>query len=141
MTNPNIWYITSWYGDQGTYYTSSSAHVQAGGTVTGEIQRGLCGTPNSACEYIITTTVGSASVGLTWFAGPEMNQVEGGVMEVPRGSGCVGTPASGHIAFRNLTVHDTTGTVYPPLKGYVINSQCSVKATASGTNTDITWAP
>jgi hypothetical protein len=142
VTSDNIWYLTSWYGDAGTYYVSNSAHVNPPGTVVGTIQKGLCQAGNTQCTWFITTSVGSTSVELTWPAGPEMTQVIGGVMEVPRASGCVETPPTGHEAFRNLTVNDSNGSYTPTFEHYTVDSQCSVSAAASsGINTDITWTP
>jgi hypothetical protein len=141
VTNPKIWYITAWYGDDGTYFTGPSAHVNEGGVVSGEIQRGLCGTPTSECPWNITISVGSATVSKLWTSGPEMTQVDGGVMEVPRGSGCVEMPQGGHEAFRDLLVNQAVGNgAYTPVfQAYTVNPQCSVHASASGTSTDITW--
>jgi hypothetical protein len=143
VTSDNIWYLTSWYGDSGTYYVSSSAHVNPPGTVVGKIQKGLCVVGNTECTWFITTSVGSTSVELTWNGGPEMNRVYGGVMEVPRASGCVETPPTGHEAFRNLTVNDSNGSYTPAFTPYTSTTpQCSVSAAgSSGLNTDITWAP
>jgi hypothetical protein len=143
VTSGNVWYLTSWYGNDGTYYVSKSAHVNPPGTVTGEIQRGLCVSLSTGCQWTITTSVGSTSVSLVWPAGPEMTQVFGGVMEVPWGSGCVETPPTGHEAFRNLVVNDSSGSSTPPIQPFKnVAPQCSVTAApSSGINTDITWAP
>jgi hypothetical protein len=141
VKSDNIWYITSWYGDDGTYYTGPSAHVQPNTTVTGTIKRLLCNTPNNGCTWDITTADGSASVGLQWFSGPGMNVIDGGVMEVPFASGCIEVPGTGHEAFRNLAVNDTNGGYSPSFQRYTTSGHCSVNATFSGLNTDITWAP
>jgi hypothetical protein len=113
--------------------------------VVGEIQRGLCYSGNTDCQWTIVTSVGSTSVSLIWPGGPEMTQVFGGVMEVPWAYGCVETPPTGHEAFRNLKVNDATGSgsYTPTFQDYKnVDPQCSVSAgDSSGVNTDITWAP
>jgi hypothetical protein len=141
VTNGNIWYLTSWAGVSGTYYTSKSVHINTPGTVNGLMQRGLCTAIYSGCAWTITTSDGSASAGFLAQGLPTMTQIFGGVMEVPWGSGCVETPPNGHEAFRNLVVHDYTGTVTPSFAKLKNPSpQCSVSpAASSGINTDITW--
>jgi hypothetical protein len=142
VTSDNVWYLTSWYVDGGTSYVSNSAHVNPPGTVVGKIQRGLCELYNTNCDWTITTTVGSTSVGLFVMGGPDMTQVNGGVMEVPRANGCVETPPTGQESFWNLSVNDTNGSYTPTFQHYTVNPQCSVtSAHSSGINTDITWTP
>jgi hypothetical protein len=62
-------------------------------------------------------------------------------MEVPSAHGCIEVPATGHEAFRNLLVNDTNGGYAPSWQHYTTSGHCSVNATFSGLNTDITWAP
>jgi hypothetical protein len=66
----------------------------------------------------------------------------GGVMEVPRASGCVETPANGHAAFRDLQVEYNNGEVPSPSFGLSTpDPQCSVSTRATSDSADILWSP
>jgi hypothetical protein len=144
VTNPNIWYITSWYvwNYNKNYVTSNSVHVAPGNTIVGSIIATSCN-PNGTCTWSVQAGVeGGSSVNpLTVTSGVSFTSVQGGVMEVPRATGCVQTPASGHEAFRNLSVSTHDGIVSPSFTNQIPNSQCSVHVQSSSTATDILWSP
>jgi len=62
-------------------------------------------------------------------------------MEIPRASGCVETPASGHAAFRDLTVTGDNGKITPDFGTSTPDPQCNVSMTQSATAADILWKP
>jgi hypothetical protein len=63
-------------------------------------------------------------------------------LEVQDAQGCAETPASGHAAFRHLTVENHDNQALSPDFGIAYpNRQCSASMTATPTSADIFWAP
>jgi hypothetical protein len=143
VTNPNIWYITPWYVWPGGSVEGSSIHVAPVDTIDSELSASDC---NSAgeCTWVVSVlddNDGSDSQ-ITVGSGVPFTLLLGGVMEVPRASGCVETPANGHAAFRDLQVEYNNGEVPSPSFGLSTpDPQCSVSIRATSDSADILWSP
>ena len=144
-TVPNyIWYITPWYiYSGGRYVHGSNVHVNPGDTIDSYLSAYNC---DSAGDCAWSMQVSDENTGgvanYTVGSGVPFTVVLGGVMEVPRASGCIETPASGHAAFRNLAAVDIFGNAVTPSFGVgYIGPECSVHETASATAADILWTP
>lgn len=143
VSNPNIWYITNWYviGD-GRFMHSTNVHVAAGDTIDGSIRATGCASNGANCTWTVNSNIegGAGPTSLVVGSGVPFTLVQGGVMEVPTGSGCVETPPNGHEAFRNLAVATHSGSFTPAFTSQKTPSpQCSVSETVSSTGADILW--
>jgi hypothetical protein len=144
VTNPNIWYITAWYGLNGKYYPSGSIHVLGSSyTIDGTIASSGCNAIG-VCNWLITVGVeGGNSVSIPLNdVGPYFH-VLGGVMEVyqPLGN-CNELPPNGHEAFRNMSIANENGTISSSTTfTWAQTGQCSARV-SSGTATsgDILWS-
>jgi hypothetical protein len=141
VTNPNIWYITAWYGVNGRYVPSGSIHVQPTQTVDGTISGQSCSS-SGACSWTVTAGVeGGNSVSIQMNT-PPLFQVDGGAMELYEPiSSCAELPQGGHEAFRNLDVVNWNGTMPSTTKfGSYSSNYCSAKVLSGlATGGDITW--
>jgi hypothetical protein len=145
VTNPNIWYMTPWYlwNYFGDSVHGASIHVEAGDTIDNVLRASDC---NSAGDCTWYESVQDENTGgqATYTIGSDVafSVVLGAVMEVPRASGCVETPANGHAAFRDLPVENIDyGFPTPDFGVSIPDSQCSVSETAFASGADILWSP
>lgn len=145
VSNPNIWYITSWYVINGHGAFSDSIHVAPGDTIDGTISAQNCNV-HGACAWTVTTGVeGGSSQSIPATVGVPFVTVFGGAMEVPAPgiSSCAQLPSEGHEAFRNLSAVDNDGAM-PSTAVFTIVNQGSCGATVYrgvATGGDITWTP
>ena len=142
VSNPNIWYITNWYViSDGRFAHSNNVHVSAGNTIDGSISETGCNSSGANCTWSVNSGVegGTSAPTLTVVSGVTYTFVYGGVMEVPRASGCVETPPNGHEAFRNLAVTTHSGSFTPSFINQTPFPECSVSMRSSSTGADILW--
>jgi hypothetical protein len=142
VTNPNIWYITAWYGINGNYMPSGSIHVLGSAyTIDGSIVGRNCN-GSGACQWTVAVSVVNGNqVTIPVTAGP-FTWVFGGVMEVyePIAS-CAELPPNGHEAFRNLSVTNHNGAMpSTTLFTSLFTDHCSaIVLNGVATGGDITW--
>jgi hypothetical protein len=141
VTNPNIWYITPWYCYPKTCVHGSSIHVAPVDTINSWLSAISCKS-DGECTWdigVIDENNGAESI-YTVGSGVPFIAVLGGVMEVPRASGCVETPTNGHAAFRSLAVENNDGQFPTPSFGLSTpDPQCSVSIRATSDSADILW--
>jgi len=143
VTQPNIWYVNNWYlwpGNNSVH--SASMHVNPNDTIIADLTASNC-TSGGQCTWALTSTdtVSGRTTSMTIGSGVAFNLLIGSAMEVPRAQGCVETPASGHAAFRNLTVKGNTGTITPTFGVSYPNPQCSITMNQTSSASDIIWKP
>lgn len=147
VSNPNIWFITSWYvwnNNSNYVHSTNSVHVGPGDTIDGSIATTSCN-GNGTCTWTVDTCVegGNCATPLTVVSGVPFSYAEAGVMEVGNDiASCAQMPANGHEAFRNLVLTTHDGFVTPNFTiEYPVASNCGVSETASSTGADIFWTP
>jgi hypothetical protein len=143
VTNPNIWYVTNWYLWPGNNSViSPSMHVAPVDTIVASLTASDCSS-SGTCTWLLESNDknNGGSVSLTIGSGVSFDLLLGSVLEVPRASGCVETPANGHAAFRDLVVDGDNGTITPDFGTSIPDSQCSVSITQEPNGGDILWKP
>lgn len=143
VTNPNIWYVTNWYLWPGNNSViSPSMHVEPASTIVASLTASKCSS-NGECTWLLKSADKNdgASVTYTVHSDVVFDLLMGAVMEVPRATGCVETPANGHAAFRDLVVDGDNGTITPDFGTSIPDSQCSVSITQESNGADILWKP
>jgi hypothetical protein len=147
VSNPSIWYITSWYvwnNNHNSVHSTNSVHVGPGDTIDGSIAASTCNA-NGTCTWTVETCVegGNCASPLTVTSGVPFTSAQAGVMEVSNNlSSCYETPENGHEAFRSLSLATHDGSVTPTFGiQYPGTQYCGVTETASHTGADILWTP
>lgn len=143
VTQPDIWYVNNWYLWPGNNSViSPSMHVNPNDTIIADLTASNC-TSGGHCTWSLTSTdtVSGRTTSMTIGSGVAFDVLIGSDMEVPRAQGCVETPASGHAAFRNLTVKGNTGTITPTFGVSYPNPQCSITMNQTSSASDIIWKP
>lgn len=145
VTNPNIWYVTNWYLWPGNNSViSPSMHVHPVDTIVAILNASNCDGAGDNCDWQLQSIDENtnATVTLNVTATVAFDLLFGAVMEVPRASGCVETPANGHGVFRQLEVIDGNGDALTPDFGTnTPDPQCSISINATSTSADILWKP
>jgi hypothetical protein len=143
VSNPNIWYVTPWYGHGGTYVHGNSIHVGAGDTIDPGLNAYDCG-GGGACSWHLSATDENNGLSTTYSvtSGVAFTSTLGAVMEVVQASGCDEMPANGQDAFRSLSVDGNGGAITPNFGApQILDNQCSIAITQSSTGGTITWKP
>lgn len=142
VTNPSIWYVTPWYVWGSNSVVGPSIHVAPVDTIVANLTASNCSS-SGLCTWLLSTNdaTNGRSTSYTINSGVSFPLLLGEVMEVPRASGCVETPANGHAAFRALSVAGHSGGITPSFGTSIPDSQCSISITASSTGGDILWKP
>jgi hypothetical protein len=142
VTNPNIWYVTPWYGANNNYVTGPSIHVGVADTIVADLTASDC-TSSGVCTWTLasTDTTNGRSTSYTVSTSVSWDTVIGADMEVPSADGCVETPANGHAAFRDLVLVGNAGTITPDFGTSTPDPQCSVSIRQASNGADILWTP
>lgn len=141
VTQPNIWYVNNWYlWPSNNSVHSASMHVNPNDTIVADLTASNC-TTDGHCTWVLTSTdtVSGSATSITIGSGVGFDLLIGSDMEVPRAQGCIETPASGHAAFRNLTVKGNTGTITPTFGVSFPDPQCSITMNQTSSASDILW--
>lgn len=142
VTNPNIWYVTPWYGANNNYVTGPSIHVGVADTIVADLTASDC-TSSGVCTWTLASkdTTNGRSTSYTVSTSVSWDTVIGADVEVPSANGCVETPANGHAAFRDLVLVGNAGTITPDFGTSTPDPQCSVSIRQASNGADILWTP
>jgi hypothetical protein len=144
ITNPNIWYITSWYVYSGGYVYGNSAHVEAGAPIEGTLEATNCNGSGDCTWTVLTTdeSTGQQSVLSPIGSDVPYTLVNGGVLEVATYSNCDQLPPSNQAAYRNLVVEDSAGDfLSPSFSAFTPDAHCGAEVYQySSTGATIKWS-
>jgi hypothetical protein len=140
VTNPNIWYVTPWYGADNDYVTGPSIHVAVADTIVADLTASDCSS-SGVCTWTLASTdkTNGRSTSYTVTTSVPWDLVIGSDLEIPGNNPCGELPTNGHAAFRDLVLTGNDGAITPDFGTSLPDPHCSVSITQAANGADILW--